>query len=576
LKAAGYDAKALLAAGFTPSELLAAGFTPQQLTQAGVSPAAIIAAGRASDCSVALLTAAKASGVSATTIRETLGCSAAAMKAAGYTAAELKAAGFTAAELKNAGFSASDLKAAGFSAKELKDAGFTASDLKNAGFSAKDLKDAGFSAKDLKDAGFSAKVLKEAGFSAKDLKDAGFSAQDLKGAGFTAKDLKDAGFSAKDLKDAGFSAQDLKDAGFSANDLKDAGFSAKALLDAGFTPDQISNAGFSAADLAAAGIQNSQVAALNSLGDNPNGFSTMPSVPGYQGKTTKASNAEDENAQKLQQIMSRQTQQQADQRYQQRIQQRSSEMMSSANQSLQGWKKVGTQSYVEGTPAKIKTNIQNQTQGGAGNNQLSSFNQNNISGVGPADNKTTVIVKTGDILFAVIDTSINSDEPGPILATIVSGKLKGAKLIGSFNLPNNADKMVITFNTLSVPGASKTTSINAFAIDADTARTALSSDTNHHYMLRYGSLFASSFLEGFGNAFQSANTTVTVGGVGGTGQVTVQNGIGRSALENAVIGLATVGKSWGQVAQQNFNRPTTVQVYSGTGVGILFTQDLTL
>ena len=547
LKAAGYDAKALLAAGFTPAELLAAGFTPQQLNQAGINPAAIIAAGRSSDCSVASLTAARAAGVSASTIRETLGCSAAAMKAAGYTAAELKAAGFTAAELKAAGFSAAELKAAGFSAKELKDAGFTAAELKNAGFTAKDLKDAGFSAKDLKDAGFNA------------------------------KDLKDAGFSAQDLKDAGFSAQEMKDAGFSAKDLKDAGFSAKALLDAGFTPDEVSNAGYTAADLAAAGIQNSQVAALNSLGDNPNSVSTMPSVPGYQGKTNKtASAAEDENAKKLQQIMARQTQQQADQRYQQKIQQRTSEMLSSANLALQGWKKVGTQTYVEGTPEKIKTNLQSQAQDGGADNQLSSISQKNASGIGPVANTNSVIIKTGDILFAVIDTSVNSDEPGPILATIVSGKLKGAKLIGSFNLPSNADKMIITFNTLSIPGASKTTSINAYAIDADTARTALSSDTNHHYMMRYGSLFASSFLEGFGNAFQSANTTVTVGGVGGTGQVTVQNGIGRSALENAVIGLATVGKSWGQVAQQNFNRPTTVQVYSGTGVGILFTQDLTL
>ncbi|MGB4898922.1 MAG: TrbI/VirB10 family protein, partial [Ignavibacteria bacterium] len=225
--------------------------------------------------------------------------------------------------------------------------------------------------------------------------------------------------------------------------------------------------------------------------------------------------------------------------------------------------------YVQGTPPKMAP----------GSTQI--LNENGeVVAVAPkddgmrADNRK-VLIKTGDILFAVIDTSINSDEPGPILATVVSGKFKGAKLIGSFNLPSNASKMVISFNTMSVPGASKSTSINAYAVDADTARTALSSSTNHHYFLRYGSLFASSFLEGFGNAFQSANTTVTVGGVNGGNDITVQNGIGRSALENAVIGLATVGKSWGQVAQQQFNTPVTVEVFSGTGVGILFTRDLT-
>jgi intracellular multiplication protein IcmE len=156
----------------------------------------------------------------------------------------------------------------------------------------------------------------------------------------------------------------------------------------------------------------------------------------------------------------------------------------------------------------------------------------------------------------------------------VSGSLKGAKLIGSFNLPANASKMVVSFNTLSIPGVDKTISINAYAIDPNTARTALSSQTDHHYLERYGALFASTFIEGFGNAFQSANTTITVGGTGGTSNTTVSNGVGNSLLENAVIGLATVGKAWGQVAAQNMSRPTTIELFAGTGVGVLFTQDL--
>jgi intracellular multiplication protein IcmE len=549
LKAAGYDAKALLDAGFTPEELAAAGFTPQQLTQAGISPAALIAAGRSGDCSVSSLTAARKAGVSATTIRQTLGCGASAMKAAGYTAAELRAAGFTAAELKNAGFTAAELKAAGFSAKELRDAGFTAQQLKEAGFTAQQLKDAGFSAADLKAAGFTASQLKAAGFSAKDLKDAGFSANDLRAAGFSAKDLKDAGFSASELRRAGFSPTDLKNAGYST--------------------DQLKQAGFSTAALASAGIDSSQVAGLGSPDQLQGTVSTMPAIPGYQSPATDANGVQAANSQQLQDIMKRQTQQLADQKYQQKIQQRTSDMMSAANQSLQNWKKVSTQVYTQGTEVVAKKDAS----GVVVNNQTGEIiSQNGMNGTSVPQK---ALIKTGDILFGVIDTSINSDEPGPILATIVSGKLKGAKLIGSFNLPSNANKMVISFTTMSVPGASRSVSISAYAIDADTARTALASNTNHHYLLRYGSLFASSFLEGFGNAFQSANTTVTVGGTGGGDNITVQNGIGRSALDNAIIGLATVGQSWGQVAQQQFNTPTTVEVYSGTGVGILFTQDLT-
>ena len=90
-------------------------------------------------------------------------------------------------------------------------------------------------------------------------------------------------------------------------------------------------------------------------------------------------------------------------------------------------------------------------------------------------------------------------------------------------------------------------------------------------------MFASTFVEGFGNAFQSSGTIITLGGTGTGGSVqntTIQNGVGRSTLDNAVIGMATLGKAWSQVAQQQFSRPTTVEVYSGTGIGVLFTQDL--
>ncbi|HGT2642379.1 TPA: type IVB secretion system protein DotG/IcmE [Legionella pneumophila] len=573
LKAAGYDAQSLLAAGFTPQELLAAGFTPKQLEDAGLNPASIIADGRVADCSVESLKKARAAGVSALTIKQTLGCSAAALKAAGYTAKELKDAGFTAAELKAAGFSAKDLKDAGFTAKELRDAGFSAQELKDVGFSAKDLKDAGFSAAELKAAGFTAAQLKAAGFSAKDLKDAGFSAAELKAAGFSAKELKDAGFSASDLKNAGFSAKELKDAGFSASDLKSAGFSASELKNAGYSADELKKAGYTSAELRNAGFspQESAVAGLQGpdLQQLDSSITGIPSIPGATPRPTTSDAAS--SAEQLQAILQKQNEQLAEQKYQQEIQQRTSDMLTAATQLVQDWKKVETQVYTEGTE-ETKTSGGESSVPGAGTG-AGANNQPVEQGVSGAQNQA--IIKTGDIMFAVLDTAVNSDEPGPILATIVTGKLKGSKLIGSFNLPSNADKMVITFNTMSIPGAEKTISISAYAIDPNTARTALSSRTNHHYLMRYGSLFASSFLQGFGNAFQSANTTITIGGTGGGNNITVANGVGRSTLENAVIGLATVGKAWSQQAQQLFNTPTTVEVYSGTGLGILFTQDVT-
>ena len=534
LKEAGFNAKDLADAGFTPAQLLAAGFTPEQLTAAGLNPSAIIAAGRTANCSAESLKAAHALGVSAATIKDTLGCTAKELKDAGYTAAELKAAGFTAADLKDAGFTAAQLKAAGFNAKELKAAGFNAEQLKDAGFTANELKDAGFNAAELKNAGFSA--------------------QQLKAAGFSASQLKAAGFSADALRQAGFSAKSLKNAGFSKDQLKNAGFSEQQLQDAGFKPSESS----------LASLQNEVQPQI------PEPKIIIPSIGGAEPSQKSQAAIQAENSRHLQEILDKQQAQMAEQRYQQRIQQKAATMLSLASQSIQDWKSVSAQVYVGGTPPQ---------KGGKGvameGEQVVDGHEHESTtfGTGPQKN---AIIKAGDVLFAVLDTSVNTDEPGPILATIVSGKLNGSKLIGSFTLPANADKMVISFNTLSVPGAAKTVSISAYAIDPNTARTALASRANNHYLLRYGSLFASTFLEGFGNAFQSANTTISIGGTGaGTPQnTTITNGVGRSVLENAVIGLATLGKTWGQIAQQQFSTPPTVELFSGVGLGILFTQDL--
>ncbi len=524
LKAAGYSLDDLKKAGFTPDDLRAAGFSDPEIAASMINPA------KNGDCSPASLSAAHAKGVSANTIRNTLGCSTSSMKDAGYSPQELHKAGFNAAELKKAGFNPTEIKGAGFSAKDLLDAGFDPVQLKDAGFTAASLLKAGVSPENLKRAGFTLNQLKTAGINADALKKAGFTPEQLKAAGFSAKELKAAGFTANQLKRAGLSSDDLQAAGFAPGD---------AVL---------------------ASLDNAMPE--KTIMPNNNLVSLIPAIGGGANSDVAAA-----NAQKLQAMLDQQRTNMAEQRYQQKIQQKSGSMLGAANQSLQAFRLVAAQQYVASSLkdkdvlAISKTSIKN-------------IGLTQETQLAVADKNLAAIIKTGDVVFAVIDTSVNSDEPSPVLATIVSGSLKGAKLIGTFNLPANADKMVVIFNTLSVPGAMGTVSINAFAIDPNTARTALSSETDHHYLSRYGSLFASTFLEGFGNAFQSANTTISVGGTGGQTNTTVSNGIGRSALENAVIGLATLGKSWGQVAQQNMSRPTTVQLYSGTAVGVLFTQDL--
>jgi len=187
---------------------------------------------------------------------------------------------------------------------------------------------------------------------------------------------------------------------------------------------------------------------------------------------------------------------------------------------------------------------------------------------------THMVVKAGTIYFGVMDTTLNSDQPGtPVLATVVSGPYTGAKLMGTFQ--REKDRLVVRFNTMSMPQWANTLAINAYAVDANTANNAIATSVNHHYLLRYGMLFASAFLEGFGNAYQS----FTYACPPGTASCNIVNSNG---LQNnkvtfttaAYQGLGQLGTNLGQAANTVFNMPPTVKMTQGTGIGVLFMSDI--
>lgn len=188
-----------------------------------------------------------------------------------------------------------------------------------------------------------------------------------------------------------------------------------------------------------------------------------------------------------------------------------------------------------------------------------------------------VLVKAGYIGFAVIDTSVNSDQIGtPVLAHIVEGPLKGSKLLGGFT--REGDYVVVKFNLMSMPGRNQSIAINAYAVDGSTAQIALASDVNHHYIERYGSLFAAAFLQGFGTYFSNQNQNQQICLSGQSGGLlpcfNVNNNSQPTVRSAAFSGLGQVGTALSANMASIFNRPPTVKLYQGTGVGILFTNDV--
>ena len=196
-----------------------------------------------------------------------------------------------------------------------------------------------------------------------------------------------------------------------------------------------------------------------------------------------------------------------------------------------------------------------------------------LSGGGGSVATTSVAIKAGTILFAVLEVTLNSDQSGtPVMATIVSGKLKGAKLLGSFARQN--DKLVVQFHTMTMDSRPSSIGINAYAIDAETAQNALASNVDNHYLLRYGSLLGAAFLEGFGNAWTSVQTSTT----DSNGLINVYTAPPPEATAKTAFyqGLGQIGTNLGQQVGQVFQTPPTVTLDAGTGLGILFMSDLSL
>jgi type IV secretory pathway VirB10-like protein len=238
-------------------------------------------------------------------------------------------------------------------------------------------------------------------------------------------------------------------------------------------------------------------------------------------------------------------------------------MESEKKTAIEVWSQIPAQAFQQGEWASKKAAAQTAANNSKGKGK---------SATGFEEGK--VILKAGSILFAVLDTAVNSDQAGPVMATVVAGSLKGSKLLGSMTPDTTSETIALTFSAINMPNEANSMGISAVAIDPDTARTALASDVDHHYLYRWGSLLASSFVQGYASAVASTNSTSTTS-QGAAGTVTTTSTQAPDAKQQLFAGISAVGTKWSQVVGQNFDRPITITIDQGTGIGVLITSDLT-
>ncbi len=250
----------------------------------------------------------------------------------------------------------------------------------------------------------------------------------------------------------------------------------------------------------------------------------------------------------------------------QRIQDLEGQMTGQAQQLISSWQNP-PMVHMAGTIDIEKKDTKTGTKGGAASAA------GGTGANGAVASTAMPLVKAGSILFAVLDTNVDSDYPDtPVMATIVQGQFKGAKLLGKvqFSQGQNQDRASLTFTTMSVDSWPTNKTINAFAIDPDTARTVMASEVDRHYLSRYGALIAASFLSGYSGAIMNSGATTT-SGIFGTSTT-------RSAFSPAdklTAGLGQIGTNLTSIAQTYTTTPITVRINAGVGLGILFMADMT-
>lgn len=287
---------------------------------------------------------------------------------------------------------------------------------------------------------------------------------------------------------------------------------------------------------------------------------------------------EDEKRRKAEMEQRRKELEAAEKQYQQAVTDAANQMASYAKGATVSWTNVPGQSFVQGAYAnkgKVKAEgadkdkDANDKDSSSSSSTKDSNSSRSTGSRSRASQQEKELIKAGTVLYGVLDTAINSDEQGPVLATVVSGKYKGARLIGKIQVPQNAKKVVISFSVMSLPKRKESIAIDAYAIDADTARTAFASDVDNHYLLRYGSLFASAFMEGFGKAVSQQGTTTT-----DPSGSQIQTKPELSPSDQIYTALGTVGEKWSKQVEPLFKTPATITVNQGLGVGVLIMRDV--
>lgn len=181
------------------------------------------------------------------------------------------------------------------------------------------------------------------------------------------------------------------------------------------------------------------------------------------------------------------------------------------------------------------------------------------------------IIRGGESVFATLDTAVNSDYSGPVVATIRQGKFSGARLIGQKTLEQSA--VVMKFTQMSPADGSPAFAIDAYAIQIADAKqfgqTGLAGSVDHHIFERWVLPAAAAFVTSYGASASQQRQTVSQ-----NASTTTQTTDPLSPHDRIIVAAGALATPITNDLRTMSQRPITVTLESGTEIGILFAKDV--
>lgn len=174
-----------------------------------------------------------------------------------------------------------------------------------------------------------------------------------------------------------------------------------------------------------------------------------------------------------------------------------------------------------------------------------------------------ILLPAGRIVYAQLLTEANTDVPGPVLAQLLTGPLKGNRIIGSFEA--QTDLLTLNFETVII--GDESIGIDAIALDPATTLPGLATEVDNRYFQRVILPAAAAFVEGMTEAIaESGLTTVTVEGD------TVAEETEETDNEQEVsAGIREAGEEVRSILDElNDEVEVLIRVEAGTPIGVLF------